>query len=409
MVQSEIAASLVTAASEGHADIIDYLLGEGVPIDAVQGIGYGTALHAACRSGHRDIVEQLLGAGANVNHKGGPDGTALAVAARRADLRLLRRLLDAGADANSNAQWKPTALAAASFGGDLNVVKQLLAAGANVNGKAGKESGDALRYAAYCGRLEIVEHLLAAGANPNIGFSYDGYALQSAVTGPMNNDVRLRIVTRLLQAGADANLLGGTFGSPLVAATQAGNTDIVRVLLKYGADTGTQPLQPSRLSLLHACVHSGKLETLKLLLDAGADCFFESFDILGLTPIHYAVHKKKIDLVRCFLERGGYSETPDYNGHTPLKTAVNACNAEMALLLVPYAKNISSISASDWRRCLTPGHDTDLVVRFGLGWDVSAKQDLKAELAGLCYPIQGIKPMPFLRDFMTKHSEARRL
>lgn len=96
-----------------------------------------TVLMAASDQGHLDIVNQLLAEGVSVNTartRTENGTTALMIAVRTNHPAIVRALIESGrADINARDAEGNTALIAASADGHLAIVKQLLAAGAIVN------------------------------------------------------------------------------------------------------------------------------------------------------------------------------------------------------------------------------------------------------------------------------------
>ncbi|KAF5649437.1 ankyrin 1 [Fusarium sp. NRRL 52700] len=150
--------AVAIAALYGHADIVKYLLGQGLDIEA-EG-QFGTPLRSACLMNHKATVEELLQRGANVRKKE-QKGNALYVAAAKGHVDIVRILLDEGADLEQKTGSRGTALHAAAYHGHIKVVKVLLDAGANVH--AGGSSPDAFHAAAEGGHQNIIMLFLERG------------------------------------------------------------------------------------------------------------------------------------------------------------------------------------------------------------------------------------------------------
>ncbi|PPD66744.1 hypothetical protein GOBAR_DD36379 [Gossypium barbadense] len=58
--------ALHMAAANGHLDIVEYLIGRGVDVNA-SNVENNTPLHWACLNGHVEVVKKLVSAGANVS------------------------------------------------------------------------------------------------------------------------------------------------------------------------------------------------------------------------------------------------------------------------------------------------------------------------------------------------------
>jgi ankyrin repeat protein len=94
-----------------------------------------------------------------------------------------------------------------------------------------------------------------------------------------------RVVTELLARGAEANAITAAGVTPLHMGSECGCTDVVDVLVAFGAQ------QPP--------------------------------DDYGSTPLHRAAFAGSMDVVAMLLEGGGIEDARDANGHTPLHVAAH--------------------------------------------------------------------------------------
>ncbi|CAI7636814.1 unnamed protein product [Penicillium manginii] len=253
------ATPLMEASRCGHLGFVEWLINEGVEIEAAG----GAAVQKAALKGHNVIVEILLGAGANVNAQGGEYGNALQAAAYNGGAETVKILLEAQADVNAQGGEYGNALQAAAWSGSAETVKILLEAQADVNAQGGKY-GNALQATAYGGSAETVKILLDAGADVNAQGGQYGNALQAAASKGSADTVKI-----LLEAQADVNAQGGKYGNALQAAAYGGRAKTVKILLDAGADFNAQGGEYG--NALQAAAHIGRAETVKILLDAGAD------------------------------------------------------------------------------------------------------------------------------------------
>ncbi|KAG8830164.1 hypothetical protein FRC17_005292 [Serendipita sp. 399] len=224
--------ALQAAATNGHRGMVSFLLKNGADVNAV-GEEFGTALQAASIKAEDTIISLLLENGADVNIEGGLYGSPLQAVCRLDAIRHVRTFLDRGARANTNVGKYGSPLQAAAESGNLDVVKLLLERGADVNLVGGKH-GTALQ-AACCGysdsteRNRIIELLLECGANVNQEDGEWGTALQAAAYHHHS------YVEILLKHDADPNIKGGMFGSALKAAKYRRFSNVVKLLIQYGA------------------------------------------------------------------------------------------------------------------------------------------------------------------------------
>src|SRR5262249_19446844 len=139
------------------------------------------------------------------------------------------------------------------------MVRFLLAHGADARIESKQFS--AMCYAALRGRTQIVKELLAHGASPNETF---GIGRVSLLYVTINNE-HLETAKVLIRHSADPSHLL-KHGNPLHAAAELGSLDLVRKLLKGGADPN-----PSENKPITAAAAKGHDDILRVLLSAGAD------------------------------------------------------------------------------------------------------------------------------------------
>ncbi|KAM0125328.1 hypothetical protein ACHAO1_010650 [Botrytis cinerea] len=322
---------------------------------------------------------------------------------------IAKLLLDRGADVNAQGGEYGNALQAAAWKGNQETVKLLLDRGADVNAQGGYH-GNALQAAAWIGNQEIVKLLLDRGADVNAQGGRFGNALQAAAWKGNQETVKL-----LLDRGADVNAQGGYHGNALQAAAEDGNQEMVKLLLDRGADITIQPRSANRLSMLHVCVASGSMTALKLILDAGGTIHLDTQDQSGQTPLHVAVEKRDILAAKYLLERGGSTDIPDLSDTTPFQLAIQSGFSQMALLMFSKTKyDRSSLSATDWRRCLAPGLACHIEMTICeppevLVWNDASK--LRMELNDLSYPLSSYSDKLPARetDFMSRKNYAKRI
>jgi ankyrin repeat protein len=216
-------------------------------------------------------------------------------------------------------------------------VRAALARGADVNAGESTMNAPALVLAAASGHLEVVEALLAAGADVHRAMSNQGTALHAAAKGAYP-----AIVERLAAAGADVNVAGGGF--PLEPPTDAtplcivrwhyGNArgrfwlekpkdpallvryeDTVRVLIDRGADPKI-PCGGGEVLLVSAS-QNVMVEIVKQLLRGGADP--NQGDVSAASPLHATVkhcYDDTPEVVRILLAAGARPVTRDQDGKT---------------------------------------------------------------------------------------------
>jgi ankyrin repeat protein len=166
-----------------------------------------------------------------------------------------------------------------------------------------------LMYAAALGNVDAMNTLLHAGADVNASNAFGATALMWCINQP--NMVRL-----LLARGADVNARSKMGRTPLlIAASYAGNTEVLMLLLAKGANVLTR--DNFETTPLLAATAANDSTSIKLLLEHGAE--IKGTDIhskkmaeripispamAGLTPLMNAAAEGNVEVVRLLLARG---------------------------------------------------------------------------------------------------------
>jgi ankyrin repeat protein len=259
---------LMSAAREGHEDVLEKLLEAGADIGARDYAGRQALAHAAGK-GKLGAVSLLLDRGADVQASDRDGNAALSHAltseyAKAAEIvGIVERLLDRGADANSRNRHGATALMLACEGprAGADAVRLLLARGAVVYATDGEghTALDRLVRGLFLGtygkrgvsekEMETIAALLAAGADPNRRDECGCTPVANAAILGHADLVRL-----LAEHGADVNAADGLGVTPLMQAALYGHADVARVLKGAGAKKGpkTTPA-PGKLCAPEEC------------------------------------------------------------------------------------------------------------------------------------------------------------
>jgi len=160
---------------------------------------------------------------------------AVAISVENNNLERLKHLVTAGADVNirhSPAGWGRgrTNLAIACERGHFEMVKYLIEHGADVNARS--KFGTPLYWACHGGNMEIVECLLAHKVPVNM----KGGLLLPLSAACANGNVP--IVRLLVEHGADVNARDKAGHTPLDAAYEAGQDEVVRFFIEYELISG---------------------------------------------------------------------------------------------------------------------------------------------------------------------------
>ncbi|XP_078320237.1 uncharacterized protein LOC111112629 [Crassostrea virginica] len=138
------------------------------------------------------------------------------------------------------------------------------------------------------------------------------------------------IVKLLIKGGADCNTCNEYGKTPLNVASGAGHVDIVDLLIKSGADCnksngyGDTPL--------YQASGAGHVDIADLLIKSGADC--NKSDGEGPTPLGEASGAGHIDIVDLLIKSGVDCNKSDGYGATPLCYATNAGHVDIVKMLI---------------------------------------------------------------------------
>lgn len=384
---------LVLAAENGNATVLRQLLKAGADVNGVVRAGEAPLMLAA-RTGKVDAVNVLVEAGAKINAKETWNGqTAIMWAAAAGHAPAVQALIDGGADIRAMSNVGSTPLMYAVRSGSIEATRVLLAAGADLNRKRA-DGATPLVVAIINGYEDLVDFLLDKGANPNAEGGTTALSVKGVRGQPIKIDIktpsyerqlrdvateggngrnntwgrplqaavhvanwhisdefinvkidRLRVLKSLLAHGADINgrntdmeprWSGARYRRRLVGATaflfaaKAGDVEVMRFLLKNGADPrintdlNITPLMAaagiSWASNQDRASEAQVLEAVKLLVEEqGADVNFVADT--GETAMHAAAYRGANSVVQYLFDKGAKLDVVGLDGRTPLKVA----------------------------------------------------------------------------------------
>jgi ankyrin repeat protein len=358
---------LQLAATNGSARMLDRLIKAGADPNASLSKFGDTALMMAARTGKTEAIKVLLDNGAKANTIetwGGTTPLMWAVSERHHEA--VQLLLAHGADVNARSYFVPSArgrgfegaspvppkpdqapeelagglftpLMFAAREGDVEIAKTLIAAGADLNAIGG-DGKDTLGMAVFNGHYEFASFLIDSKVNVNhadvqrftpLFWAVDRRNMELGTNGfpwTVTADP-LPLIKKLLDAGADPNhIVNNTprgrnrgasprivFATALHRAAFAGDLELAKLLLSYGADP--HAVSSDRESMLEAAAGlafipgyqsarpaAERLELVKLLVDLGEDVNWA--DAYGITPLMAAANLGFTDIVKFLVDRG---------------------------------------------------------------------------------------------------------
>lgn len=191
-------------------------------------------LHEAAQRDNDTSIKQLLSSGSELDARDPSGSTALLVATRANAINAARALIDAGANVNAKDHIHDSAYLYSGARGHLEILKMTLDHGADLK-STNRYGGTALIPAAERGHVETVRTLVKAGVSVDHINSLGWTALLEAIILGNGGESHQRIVTILLDAGADPNLADRDGVTPLQHAQSRGFHEIAQSLLAAGA------------------------------------------------------------------------------------------------------------------------------------------------------------------------------
>jgi ankyrin repeat protein len=179
----------------------------------------------------------------------------------------------------------------------------------------------------YDGSVEKVKRLLLMGADINTKNDFGLTPFELSVVG--NN---CSVVEYFLQLGQNPNLERGG-GTPLMSAAANGNIELLRLLLKYGANPDS-PGDGKGTALMSATGHT---EIFKILVDHGAN--IHSRDNYGRTVLIWAALHGTVEVVAILCKMGADPQAKDKGGNTALTEAQKKGRSSIVELLKSCSKN----------------------------------------------------------------------
>ncbi len=326
----QVGDGLPDAARRGDADAVRALLDDGADPNAARGDGL-TALHLAAREGHAEIVDLLIGAGAEtdattrIGHF-----TPLHLAGGAGNADVVDALLAAGADpgaVTTSSGVTPLHLAAEARGGE-RAVRLLLEHGAPVNARERSAGQTPLVFAAAAGRAASAAELLDHGADPSLATAVVDVLRRVAI----NRAAQGRLLEALSEIQRASE--GGTAREPTAAEVQAALAEQRRFL-------GSEELR-ERLEDFHP----DDLAAVVPAWDTPAG-YVSDDDILrrpmyetlvgatgGMTALLHAAREGHVDVARVLLDGGADIDQVAGDGASPLTLAALNGQFDMAMLLI---------------------------------------------------------------------------
>jgi ankyrin repeat protein len=362
------------AAYIGQWERIEFLLDNGIEINAQDEKGRTPLCLAACMGNQLDIVEQLIAGGADVT-LGSKTWTPLYGAIYYSHYDIAKILIDNGADVNIQKHEGMTPLHVAiefSYQVDpMYIIEHLLTHGArlDIEDESGATPVDTaiarnrqlhdrsdvvalllrkipnktIHQAAYAGQWERIDSLLKSGTYVDKRDREGCTALYYAAWGN-----KLQVAGRLINKGADVNAKNKK-GLALLHDLAIGYVvedirpihhiqpeeyrNMIKLLLAKGTNVNIQG-DYQEWTALHGAARNGDMAMVNLLITHDAD--FNARDGFGNTPLHYFVESGHRNIVQKLLSQGADANAKNERGLTPMDLASQHGDIETYRILETY-------------------------------------------------------------------------
>eukprot|EP00698_Gefionella_okellyi_P016148 TRINITY_DN4602_c0_g1_i1.p1 TRINITY_DN4602_c0_g1~~TRINITY_DN4602_c0_g1_i1.p1 ORF type:complete len:1731 (+),score=426.66 TRINITY_DN4602_c0_g1_i1:206-5398(+) len=315
-------------------------------IDSADRLGR-TALHWTCVSGSTEAAAFLLANGASINRFDKSRRTPLLLAVANSHPGLVQLLLSRGACPVTADAERLTALHIACSVQCIEAIPFLIQYGGMIDADDEKECTP-LHYCGDVGAVDCAKLLIDAGADID-RFDCNG---QTPVHHAVENN-HMPMVQLLCANKADVNCRDQDGVPPLLVAVRLGTVEIAATLCQAGARVNISAHHVMKTPLHEACI-VGNSDVARLLLKYGANV--NARDYQGRTPLHYAVSSdSKEKLVKLLL-----SYKPPNSSLDPTDTMTGDTNLTRPLHFAAYYGSVACVEL-----LLKSGVDAQLLDRHG--------------------------------------------
>lgn len=353
------------AAQNGNLAAVKRMVESGIDVNSREGYGR-TALMFAAENGHLDVMKYLIGKGAAVNQNSldcDMYPIHFALSGRHEDAALL--LMEKGADIKVRDCNGRTVLMYTGYGCSINAAKRLVKSGADINA-VDNEGSNVFIHAASCGCIKLMEYLLSLGVNINTQNDPLRYTAIINVCQTLKYMKTPAVTVKfLIDHGADVNRVTASGYSALTYAVIEQDIEIVKLLLKAGADPRINNYDASVIEyafksnnkkliriifdsvkdvkgkwdyrytpLIYSVWNEEMFDILQYIVERGADVNERSLTGYGYrTPLMYAAERNNLKALEYLLKKGADFRLKDQDGKTALMLAAEKENTSAVEIL----------------------------------------------------------------------------
>ncbi len=316
---------LLTAASEGQLELIQYLLEKGAN-RAASNLRGSDAMTLAVYSGHLDLTKYLMSEGFAIDQPNPRGFTPFLFACYMGHVDLAQLLLDSGADLLvRDSSWGGAAVHWTANHGTVEVMQLLVEKGLSLAEPCLRDSSPPILWAANGGNNDVLEMILASGISADTPMPNGWTPLLNAC-----NAGHLETAQMLLEAGANPSLADTSGTLPINSVIDAGSLDFVKLLVEHGADP-TEADVHGNTPLLMAALR-GHEDLADYLISAGCD--INRANDIGYTPLLWGVTSGNLDLLDLLIDSGADLNHTDDDGHSAVWNAMTSGSKDAALMLL---------------------------------------------------------------------------
>ncbi|XP_060072792.1 ankyrin repeat and KH domain-containing protein 1-like [Ylistrum balloti] len=310
-----------------NAEAADFLLTQDIDVNAVCTTEKITALMRAVQQKKITLVRNILKLpGVNVNSKSANGDTPASLCLRWQSKEIYDMLIDAGADVNGTSRNGETSLLMIAATKGMDYVSKLLEKGVDVDYRNPRNE-TALHFAVYVGNANVVKALLDANADPNIRLAGD---LMTPIVVAANQG-ETHVVEVLAKGGADVNLSSLQGYNAVHMAAWNRHTAMLKVLLECEGVEHDKVTCDKNSPLGLAC-HGDHPAAVEMLLPLG--CNVNNQDKDNDTALLYATYNGMTDTVKLLLEYGADPDLRSSINVSPLWNAVYGNHKEIVKILL---------------------------------------------------------------------------
>lgn len=347
--------ALCKAVKLAHSDIVRILLENGADVNSPTKENLFTPLILAIRQHHLGITKLLLFNKADVNLADSAGRTPLIWCAINDDYEILPYLIRNGADINQTTHYGNTALEMACWKKSQVSALILLKVGAKINTQGSTDRGTPLLYACMQAQYDLALELISKGADVHAKNSVGNGLLNIVAVDKdfiENTRFKYNVISQLVKHTFEDSLYNSGFRSffdyllslnvdlhqrnnkgyqPIHIASFNDNSDLIRELIKKGADVNDQKNVISATPLICALRNENK-KSAKLLMYYKINV--QAKDTQGWTALHFASRDNDFKLAGILIKAGAFVNTQTDNRWTPLHlSAKNGQNEVTQILL----------------------------------------------------------------------------